>query len=143
MKVRIFLPSVVLLVLSHIAQAEVRMPAGYGIGRANEGAEQSPQVNYATTGAPKTTSSQLQSTQSQPMRVNNTYVVTTVTDGAPGSLRAAINSANSNPGFDQISFAIGSGPVTRRIGSERGGRLPGGLVIRGLCPGGPRATCRP
>lgn len=42
----------------------------------------------------------------------NTYTVTTIADSGAGSLRAAITSANANPGSDTITFAIGSGPRT-------------------------------
>jgi hypothetical protein len=43
--------------------------------------------------------------------VNATFTVTTAADNVPGSLRSAINSANSSPGLDMIAFAIGSGNV--------------------------------
>ena len=45
MKVRILLPSLALILLSHSVQASP-MPAGYGVGRANEGADQPAQVDY-------------------------------------------------------------------------------------------------
>jgi YVTN family beta-propeller protein len=42
-----------------------------------------------------------------------TFVVTTVADGGPGSLRQAVLDANTNPGPDYIEFNIpGSGPHT-------------------------------
>jgi hypothetical protein len=56
--------------------------------------------------------------ESVPQRVNNTFTVTTVTDGVAGSLRAAITSANLNPGLDLITFAIGSGFVSLTPGSQ-------------------------
>ena len=43
-----------------------------------------------------------------------TYTVTTTTDNGPGSLRLAIDDANTNPGFDTINFAI-AGPGPHRI----------------------------
>jgi hypothetical protein len=50
--------------------------------------------------------------------VNATFTVTTVSDGVPGSLRAAITSANLSPGLDLITFAIGSGFVSLAPGSQ-------------------------
>src|SRR5262249_435829 len=41
-----------------------------------------------------------------------TFTVTTTADNVPGSLRAAIQAANANPGADVITFSIGSGPQT-------------------------------
>src|SRR5437867_1400081 len=41
------------------------------------------------------------------------FTVTTDTDSGPGSLSEALTSANNNPGFDIINFAIpGTGPFT-------------------------------
>src|SRR3954470_1837899 len=45
-------------------------------------------------------------------RLLSTYPVTTTADTGPGSLRQAILDANANPGPDDITFAIGSGPVS-------------------------------
>jgi hypothetical protein len=49
----------------------------------------------------------------RPSRIANTYTVTNTADSGPGSLRAAITAANSNPDLDAISFAIpGAGVQT-------------------------------
>ena len=47
-----------------------------------------------------------------PSVVAMTFTVTTTADSGAGSLRQAILDANSNPGADTISFAIGSGAQT-------------------------------
>lgn len=44
-----------------------------------------------------------------------TLIVTTTSDVGPGSLREAINCANSMPGLDTISFSIGSGLQTINV----------------------------
>ncbi|MEG5139086.1 MULTISPECIES: DUF4347 domain-containing protein [unclassified Microcoleus] len=51
--------------------------------------------------------------------VLNTYAVTDTLDGATGSLRNAIETANSNPGLDTINFNIpGTGPYTITLGNQ-------------------------
>src|SRR5262245_39565088 len=39
-----------------------------------------------------------------------TFVVTTVADSGPGSLRQAILDANASPGLDRVTFAIAAEP---------------------------------
>lgn len=46
--------------------------------------------------------------------VTNTFVVTTLADAGPGSLRQAIIDANTNPGADAIAFDVAG---TIRIGT--------------------------
>ncbi|MEP7026979.1 MAG: hypothetical protein ABI960_00150 [Candidatus Eisenbacteria bacterium] len=86
-------------------------PAGYGVGRGNEPSEfpAPAQVDYTTVVAPRPAAPPVIAALETPMRVQNTYVVTTTLDSGPGSLRAAITSANSNAGLDFISFAISGG----------------------------------
>ena len=48
-----------------------------------------------------------------PLRIASTYAVTNTNDNGTGSLRRAIDSANTNPGLDVITFNIpGGGPQT-------------------------------
>ena len=43
----------------------------------------------------------------KPAKVAATFTVTNLDDAGPGSLRAAIISANASPGFDVIEFTVG------------------------------------
>jgi HYR domain/Right handed beta helix region len=53
-----------------------------------------------------------------------TFTVTTTADSGPGSFRAAIDQANTNPGLDTINFNLGAGTPTIMVGSLIGAPLP-------------------
>jgi hypothetical protein len=60
-------------------------------------------------------------TQAAPLSV---FTVTTTADTGAGSLRAAIDQANTNPGLDAINFNLGAGTPTIMVGSVTGTPLP-------------------
>jgi hypothetical protein len=86
-------------------------------------------------------------TQAQPhvdQSVLATYAVTTTADSGPGSLRQAILDANSNPGADTITFAIGDPGSQQTI--QPTSALPtitGPLTIDGWSQGGDGHTGPP
>src|SRR5689334_3729882 len=49
-----------------------------------------------------------------------TFTVTTTADTGAGSLRAAIDLANTNPGPDLINFNLGAGTPTINVGAVTG-----------------------
>ncbi len=117
MKTRVFLVSVS-LALSFQPIGAAPLPAGYGVGRANDPADHPAQVSYGAIVAPRAPGSQAGLAESAPQRINATFTVTTPADNVPGSLRTAITSANASPGLDLITFAIGSGSVSLTPGSQ-------------------------
>ena len=71
----------------------------------------------------------------------NPFVVTNTNDSGAGSLRAAIDAANANPGADTITFAIpGAGPHTITLSSVLATLTDDGTVIDGTTQAG--TQCR-
>jgi len=106
------------LILSFQWVGAAPMPAGYGVGRANDPADHPVPVPYDAIVAPKPAAVPAVAAGSTPQQIQATFTVTTAADNVPGSLRAAITSANSSPGLDLIAFAIGSGFVSLTPGSQ-------------------------
>ncbi len=91
------------------------LQVGYGYGSGNVPGDAPPVVQAAygasTPTRPASEAVIRARSLAVPLRVNNTYVVTTTADTGSGSLRAAIEAANMSPGLDQITFFILAGGV--------------------------------